>query len=813
MELSGLSSGLDTQSIVQQLMASMQGRLYNYKYQKQEWEQKDAALGELEAKLNSFESAAGKLVGADNLRGYNSTSSDSDVLSVSVDSSKVFEGSHTIAVKQLATTESWVHDTGFRFQDSLVGAGKFIYSYNHEERVIETNDETTLEDLVGLINNDPENPGLTANILEYDNGTEGVYHLVLSGNDAGSNYQISVNNSTTQVLGQSSGYKAFSESEFASTGTLITDLVQFTGTRADGDYISIKDDTNAEVGTLNITDSTDVNDLLSAINTSLTGTATATIDSGQIIVTNDADGTSYNLGLDYIATGTAALETADLSLPFTKAGTEAEANTKITDLAQFRGELAGGETITIDGTDNMGVNIPSVTLNVTATTTMDHLLDRINDAFEGVAEAKLEDGQIKLIDDTSGASSTSLTLTYDNAGNGSDLQLPTFDTTAGTVGGQHSNILDPASFTETQNAQDSMIKVDGYPTGETEWISRSSNTLKDILPGVTINLHGTTDTSDPANLETIDIGVSKDTKAIQKKLGSLVKAYNGLMSFIKENTKYNPETEKAGILISNSTVRTVRSIMRTPLATTATGFVDTVHDYLMPQDIGLEIDSDGVLSLDSEALEEAMDNGFNDVLSIIGADKTGTITNDAHKIISFYGASKYTTAGSYKVKVQTTTDGSNEIDQVWIRPEGETEWREADSWNDTSGVITFQAKESEDGDDLPERDLQIKLDMSTLTEGTEYTATVSVQQGFAGAISDALDKVLDSTDGYLTIARDNIKGSIENYSDRIEREEDRLNREKERLTQRFARLEAQLASIQQQMGALGMMGSGGGQMM
>ena len=48
-----------------------------------------------------------------------------------------------------------------------------------------------------------------------------------------------------------------------------------------------------------------------------------------------------------------------------------------------------------------------------------------------------------------------------------------------------------ADFTETRSAQDSLIKVDAYPTGADDWISRSSNTIDDVISGVTLHLHDT----------------------------------------------------------------------------------------------------------------------------------------------------------------------------------------------------------------------------------------------------------------------------------------------------------------------------------
>ena len=98
-------------------------------------------------------------------------------------------------VNQLATADRWVHTTGFDYAEDYVGAGNFIYSYNGEEAVVTTTATTTLEELVGLINNDADNPGVSASLLFYGN----AYHMVLSGKDAGSDYAISVNSSSTEV--------------------------------------------------------------------------------------------------------------------------------------------------------------------------------------------------------------------------------------------------------------------------------------------------------------------------------------------------------------------------------------------------------------------------------------------------------------------------------------------------------------------------------------------------------------------------------------------------------------------------------------
>ncbi|MCP4375930.1 MAG: flagellar filament capping protein FliD [bacterium] len=80
---------------------------------------------------------------------------------------------------------------------TAVGTGTFSYTYNSVTRSISASADTTLEGLRDLINNDAQNPGVSASILEY-NSTQ---HLVLAGKDTGTSYSITVNNLATTIAG------------------------------------------------------------------------------------------------------------------------------------------------------------------------------------------------------------------------------------------------------------------------------------------------------------------------------------------------------------------------------------------------------------------------------------------------------------------------------------------------------------------------------------------------------------------------------------------------------------------------------------
>jgi flagellar capping protein FliD len=782
LRLPGLLTGIDTSKLISQLMAVERRTLNTYEDRISLWEQRQTALSTLESNLSTLRSSIRTLSDADELRAFNVASSDSDIITAEA-SYNAFEGNHTVVVNQLASAERWVHTAGLEYAEDYVGAGTFIYSYNNKETVITTTSETTLEDLVGLINNDANNPGVTASLLYYNN----AYHLVLNGNEAGTDYKIFVNSSSIEVWQ--------SDSEF-------------------------------------------------------------TVDSDN-----------------------------------------ATLNTKITDLDQFawNGDtaLSGDEQIEITGTDHNGNAITQVDLNVTEHTTIGHLISEINDAFDGIATARFENGEIILTDKATGASSLSITLTYDQ-GSGSTT-LTGLGMSVSTEGGSTTANLAgfaPADFTLSQAAQNSLIKVDGYPAGsgvsevqtmtpsptpssgtytltyegqttdaidhnaspatiqaalealatvntdditvdggangladgavtftfsdtlgdvsmisiddsnlapatavtvaETTkgvpaYISRSSNTIDDVIYGVTLHLHDTTD----ANGEAITL--TRDIETVKEKLSSMVDAYNLVVTYIEEVAGYDEASETRGVLTGDYVVSTIKTLLRDPLVAQTSGFIQDIDSFLMPGQIGLELDRDGILSLDTNVFNEAIADDYMDVLALIGADKTGSSDSNT---IDFYGASSdYTTAGTYDAEVVVSAGA---ITSAKIKLSSESTYRTATySGNIVTGDSTFD----DNGDPVyPENGLQLSVDLSQ--DGT-FTATVRVKQGFAGAIEDILDRILKATTGTMDIDQEHVADQIEYLEEKIELEEYRLTEREARLVARFARLERTLALLQNQMAALG----------
>jgi len=779
--LTGLLTGIDTSEIIKQLIQAEGKTLDMYEKRLETWEERKENLSTLETKITNLQNSVEALSDANELRAFSTSSSDTDVLTAE-SSYNAYEGNHTVVIHQLANAERWVQTAGLEYAEDYVGEGTFIYSYNHQETIITTTESTTLEDLIGLINNDANNPGVTASLLYYNN----AYHLVLNGNDAGTDYRITINESSTEVWQANSEFTVSNDN--ATLSTKIQDLDQFGSSPLEGDEVIEITGTDhngnviAQVN-LSITSNTKLSHLIAEINDAFDGIAKATLENGKIVLTDKSAGTSgLSINLKYNANGSAATLTVP-TMQFSAEGGASTANLDSFAFSDFtQTQAAQDSMIKVDG-------FPSASA-VSEVQTM----DRSPSPESGTYTLTYEGQTTEAIVYNASASEIKAALEA----------LSTISVGDITVEGGTYGLADGAvTFTFADTLGDvSMIVVDGgslEPSGSSvtmtettkgvpAYISRSSNTIDDVIHGVTLHLHDTTDESGE------QITLTRNIEAVKEKLEAFVKDYNLVVDYIKKTTGYDESDKTAGSLMGDYTVTSIRSQLRTPLISQTSGFIIDIDSFLMPGQIGLELDSDGLLSLDSNVFDEAIAEDYMGVLAIIGADKTGSSSSNT---VEFYGASsKYTTAGTYDVQVEVS---GGAITSAKIKLSSESTYRDATY---SGNIITGDSTFDDNGYAVnPENGLQLSVDLGN--NGT-FTATVRVKQGFTGAMEDALDRMLKATIGSIDIDQEYVSDQIENIEDKIEREEERLERKEEQLTARYARLEKTLALLQNQMAALGL---------
>lgn len=193
--LPGLATSIDTTAIVNQLIAADSVPLNRLQTEKTTDQQKAAAVTDLQQSLTTFGGLVNQLRNMQTLDTTRASSSDSTVLTA-MSAAGAVEGNHQIEVNQIATSSRQVN-AGLAAATTPVGTGNFVYTYNGQTRTIVTNDKTTLQDLADLINNDSSNPGVTASLLQYKVDDSHNYHLVLTGKQTGSAYNINVEAATT----------------------------------------------------------------------------------------------------------------------------------------------------------------------------------------------------------------------------------------------------------------------------------------------------------------------------------------------------------------------------------------------------------------------------------------------------------------------------------------------------------------------------------------------------------------------------------------------------------------------------------------
>jgi flagellar hook-associated protein 2 len=195
--------------------------------------------------------------------------------------------------------------------------------------------------------------------------------------------------------------------------------------------------------------------------------------------------------------------------------------------------------------------------------------------------------------------------------------------------------LDQVFNTETgsmitvSDAQDAKITVDGSQ------YTRSSNTITDVIDGVTLTLK----TVSPES-ETEVLTLSKDNSAVSSAVNQFVTQYNALITLTNDKSKYVPasagEISSAnGALMGDSTLRSLVGAVRSSVNSI---YGEPGAEYSSLADIGISIDSaTGLMTLDSSKFDQAMAENSDLVSDIfLGSKSTPGLATVLSETISLY---------------------------------------------------------------------------------------------------------------------------------------------------------------------------------
>lgn len=181
--------------------------------------------------------------------------------------------------------------------------------------------------------------------------------------------------------------------------------------------------------------------------------------------------------------------------------------------------------------------------------------------------------------------------------------------------------LQEGTFAEYSKTQEQTLKLKNIQSGQDAeivyngvTITRASNTINDIVGGVSLELVSTTPEGDPAT-----VSITADDENIIEDIKKFVEEYNELMPKLAEVTRYDPDTQTAGIFNGVSFIRMIRpSINKIFSMSSGSGLeMQSLIKY------GLSLDDNSKMSFDESKLRNALNSDADAVREFfIGTDKT-----------------------------------------------------------------------------------------------------------------------------------------------------------------------------------------------
>lgn len=183
--VSGLMSGLDTDSIISKLMDFERQPILLLKQKEAGYQAKITALGMVKSAMSELKSAVDSLKEDDGFLSYSASSSDTGILDVTA-GDDILPGTYNITVSQLALAQQ-KRSSAFSAPDTSIGTGTITIQVGNQESIdIEISSENnTLNDIANAINE--AEAGVTAGVINDGNGN---YYLTLQAQKTGTENSI-----------------------------------------------------------------------------------------------------------------------------------------------------------------------------------------------------------------------------------------------------------------------------------------------------------------------------------------------------------------------------------------------------------------------------------------------------------------------------------------------------------------------------------------------------------------------------------------------------------------------------------------------
>lgn len=413
----------------------------------------------------------------------------------------------------------------------------------------------------------------------------------------------------------------------------------------------------------------------------------------------------------------------------------------------------GGNDLTTDKTAAMGatgtfdVGVAggtSMTINVTAGMSLDDLASAINAQKDttGVSASILK------------TSATGYELIL--SGNQTNKNITVTNIT-GTDVLQNLGVLDAGGgfVDEIQLAQGAIITLDGTT------VTRDTNDFSDLITGVGLTIKN----AEPGT--TIQLDIENDTTNLEEGITAFVDAYNAFRDFITQNQQVtNGVKSDDAILFGDNIMKGLSGDIQSLLASNYGAGTGTYQNL---RDLGITIDGDNHLVIDTTTLQDALKNNYEEVRGIFET----SVSSDNEEFRMMSNESKTT---SMNAAIDITYSGGA-ITSVSIGGDN--------TLFDINGtLITGKAGTAYEG-------------MSFAYIGTtSTTVNFSMTQGIADLLNTTIEDYASTVDGSIQAQKINLDELNSDMTTRSNRILERADDYRQKLIDRYAAFESQIAAAQ-----------------
>lgn len=500
----------------------------------------------------------------------------------------------------------------------------------------------------------------------------------------------------------------------------------------------------------------------------------------------------------------------------------------------FQSKTFGSRTESVFDTDvSFGISIggKDYVINADSTTTLEQLAEKINEATEGKVQAKIlnvggdepfrmiiqsaqtgEANKIDFYSITGGTNGNAPHTSTDSTLKALGFYFEKASSTNGSKDSHGNDIMrltlkqpDKLSEDEKKNAgsqistaQDAKFKYNGID------ITRSSNTIDDLILGVNLTLNKV-----DKDGETTNVNITQSTEGIMEDIKAMVESYNSLMNNINEATKYDSETGLAG------TFQGVREI--TSITTELNKIINGVSkDGKSLADFGITLTKDGLLTLDSSILNDMINTKFDEFKNFFSSEtKFTNVTAVGDKKIEWNEDIKgKLIINGVEIDINIEKDFTDKDGKTLTNGEAEKAKKNAllKAIANASGLSDISASFDKDGKLVLKgsggTDIEIKGESSFLTKlglkEQKLDGKTEIIGGFFKGLNDTLNGLIGS-EGSLTAYEESLTSSHKSLTASKEQRQKELDAKYTTMAEKWSQYDTIIAKLEAQMNTVNSM--------